>query len=69
MILQMYINSTLVHSSVLSLTNMTDLKEREWYIQGAINELLEAWSELIENQNLKAEFFIKGPLPLLQTLQ
>ncbi|HVF81297.1 MAG TPA: hypothetical protein VM884_05165 [Flavisolibacter sp.] len=64
MILQMYIGDKLVDSSVLSLTKISDVQEREWYIQGAINQLLEHWSDLIKDQDPKVEFFIKGQFPL-----
>jgi hypothetical protein len=58
----MYIGDRLVDSSVLSLTNLNDSQQREWYIQGAINELLEKWDHLIKDQNLEVEFFIQGQL-------
>jgi hypothetical protein len=63
MILQMYIGDKLVDSLALSLAKITDRNEREWYIQGAINELSEKWCDLIKDQNLQVEFFIKGQLP------
>jgi hypothetical protein len=59
----MYIGDKLVDSSALSLSKITDRNEREWYIQGAINELSEKWHDLIEDQNLQAAFFIKGQSP------
>lgn len=60
MLLQMFIDGKLVDSSLLSLHKMNNNRERDDYIQGAVNELLENWSDLIEDQNLKPEFFIKS---------
>ncbi len=59
-ILEMYINGKLVDSTVLSIRQIYDPAERELYIQGAVNHLLEEWNDLIEDQNLKPQFFIKG---------
>ena len=64
MVLQMYISEKLVESLVLSRTEIADLKERELYVQGAINELLEKWGDIINDQHLKAAFFIKGEFML-----
>lgn len=58
MLLQMFIDGKLVDSSLLSIHMMNNYKERDDYIQGSVNELLERWSDLIEDQNLVPEFFI-----------
>jgi hypothetical protein len=60
MVLQMFIGDTLVDSSLLNLTQMNDNRERECYIEEAMDELLEKWSDLINRENSKVEFFIDG---------
>jgi hypothetical protein len=64
MVLQMYISEKMVESLVLTRTKMADMKEREWFVQGAINELLAKWGDVINDQHLKADFFIKGEFML-----
>jgi len=59
MILLMYLNDRLIDQSALSILKMRDIHEREWYIQGAIRELLEKWSELTDTQPKDPKFFIK----------
>jgi hypothetical protein len=66
MVLQMFIGDTLLDSSILSLTQMNDNTERERYIEHMINELLEKWSDVINQQNSKVEFFIDGYMFLEQ---
>ena len=58
MVLQMFIDDTLVDSSTLSLQKISDTEERKFYIQGAVNDLLERWSDIIEEENLTPEFYI-----------
>lgn len=60
MILQMYLDGKLVDASVLNIHRLGDERERELYIQGAVNELLEKWEDLIEDQNLEPRFYIKS---------
>ena len=60
MILQLYFGDELVDSTVLSLTKINVIKERELYIKGAINAMREKWSDLIEDQKLAPAFYIKG---------
>lgn len=55
----MYIGDELVDSTMLSINKINDMREREWYIQGAVNELLEKWHDEIEDQGWKPQFFIK----------
>ena len=56
MLLQMFIDGKLVDSSLLSIQMMNNYKERDDYIQGSVNESLERWNDLIEDQNLRPEF-------------
>jgi hypothetical protein len=60
MTLGMYIDGKLVDCSVLSIHKITNLQERELYIQGAVNALHEKWSDLLEDENRKLQFFIRG---------
>ena len=59
----MYINGKLVERVPLSLYRIHNATERELYIQGAVNELREKWSNLIKDQKLEPQFFIKGEFP------
>jgi hypothetical protein len=58
MVLQMYIDGKLVDSIALNLGYIHNAKERQLYVQGAINDLMERWSDLIEDQKLQPEFYI-----------
>lgn len=60
MVLRMFIEGKLVDSSVLSLHKISDERERDWYIQGAVKDLLEKWEDLVQDQNLNVQFFISG---------
>lgn len=59
MVLQMYLDGKLIDSSVLTKNKMADGQEWEWYVQGAVNELLERWDDRLQEQKLQPEFFIK----------
>lgn len=39
---------------------MQDPNLREAYVQGAIKEMLEKWEDLIKDQDLKPDFYIKS---------
>jgi hypothetical protein len=56
----MYIDGKLLDTSFLSIQKITNLEERNLYIQGAVNDLLEKWSDLLEDQNLQPQFFVKA---------
>jgi hypothetical protein len=56
----MYIDGKLVDSTPLNLHQIHDSSERDLYIQGAINFLLENWDEPIDDQKLEPQFFIRG---------
>jgi hypothetical protein len=60
MVLQMYIGDKLVDSAALSVAKINDVQEREWYIQGAINDMREKWSDVIGDRHQEVQFFIKG---------
>ena len=60
MILQMYLDGKLVDASTLAIRRLGDERERELYIQGAVNELLEKWGDLIQDQNVAPQFYIKS---------
>jgi hypothetical protein len=62
MVLQMFIGDKLVDSTVLSLTRMSENKDREYYLEEAMHELLEKWSDLINRQHSEVEFYIDGYL-------
>lgn len=59
MLLQMFIGDKLIEAVPLSVNKISDMREREGYIQGAVNELLERWDDVIAGQELQPEFFIK----------
>ena len=63
MLLQMFIEGKLIESVPLSVHKISDYKEREAYLQGAVNELLEKWSNLLEDPNLEPQFYIVGEFP------
>ena len=54
----MYIGDKLIDKTILSYRAMNDQNLREAYMQGAIEELLEKWDDLIKNQDLKPRFDI-----------
>ena len=56
----MYIGDKLVDQTILSSRAMHDETTQHNYIQGAINNMLEKWSDLIEDQDLKPRFYIKA---------
>jgi hypothetical protein len=58
MVLQMYIDGKLVDSIALNLGYIHNAEERQLYVQGAINDLLERWDALLEEQELQPEFYI-----------
>jgi hypothetical protein len=58
MVLQMFIGDQLIDSSVLNLIKVNE--ERQLYIEEVMTELLEKWSEVVNRQNAKVEFFIDG---------
>lgn len=60
MTLEMYINGKWVDSTPLSLCKIGDPEERQLYIQGAANDLMEKWEDLLEDQELEVAFFIRG---------
>lgn len=60
MVLEMYIDGKLADSAPLSLSKITNGEEKELYIRGAVNHLLEKWDDLIEDQNFDPKFCIKG---------
>jgi hypothetical protein len=60
MVLQMFIDGKLVDTLPLSVHKINDYKEQDAYIQGAVNALLEKWNDLLEDQGLEPQFFIKG---------
>lgn len=45
MLLLLYVNNTLVDSTPLSLHHLNNEAERQAYIRGAINHLLELWED------------------------
>jgi hypothetical protein len=55
----MYIGDKLVDQVVLSQTAMHNVEEREAYIQGAINDLLEKWEHLIQGDGQQPRFTIR----------
>lgn len=59
MLLQMFIGDKLIEAVPLSINKISDTRDRDWYIQGAVNELLEKWQVEIKKQDLKPQFFIK----------
>jgi hypothetical protein len=63
MVLQMFIDGKLIENVPLSVHKIRDYKERDAYIQGAMNELLEKWSDLLEAKNLEPQFYINGEFP------
>lgn len=63
MLLEMHINGKSVDSCFLSVHKIQETNERNTYIQGAINNLLEKWGDVIKEHNLKPEFYIKGNFP------
>lgn len=63
MVLVMYLNEKVVDTSLLTIHKIGDKTEREHYIQGAVNALLEKWDDLIVEQDMKPRFYIKGPFP------
>lgn len=60
MLLQIFIEGKLVDTVLLSVHKISDYKERKAYIQGAVNELLEKWEDLLDDQGLEPQFFIRG---------
>ena len=58
--LLMYINDKLIDQAILSYRAMQDPNLREAYVQGAIKEMLEKWEDLIKDQDLKPDFYIKS---------
>ena len=56
----MYIGDKLVDQCFLSYRAMHDPRLREAYVQGAIHDMLEKWEDLIKDQDLKPQFFIRG---------
>lgn len=55
----MYIADKLVESCPLSIYKINNFKEREWYIQGAINELMEKWEDVLHDAEVKPEFYLR----------
>ena len=56
----MYIGDKLVDQTVLSYRAMQDQTLREAYVQGAINDMLEKWEDLIQEYQIKPQFYIKS---------
>lgn len=57
--LLLYLNDKLVDTEPLNLTRLTDHKERDAYIQGAMNLLLEKWSNVLEEPDVEPRFVLK----------
>jgi hypothetical protein len=55
----MYIGDKLLDQRLLSYRAIQDETLRQAYIQGAINDMLEKWQDLIDDQQLKQQFYIK----------
>jgi hypothetical protein len=55
----MYISDKLLDQRLLSYRAIQDETLRQAYIQGAINDMLEKWQDLIDDQQLKQQFYIK----------
>lgn len=58
MLLQMFVDGKLIDTALLSVHKIQDAKEQEYYIQGAVNDLLEKWEDWLKDQNAKPQFFI-----------
>ena len=52
----MYIGDKLVDQTILSARTMHDESLRHAYVQGAIKNMLEKWSDLIEGQDEEPRF-------------
>lgn len=59
MVLEMYINGKLIDSALLSVHQFDGSPERDLYIQGGVNELLERWDKLIQLHDAEPQFFIR----------
>lgn len=60
MVLQMFLDGKLVESVLLSVHKINNYFERDAYIQGAVNALLEKWDDLLEDHDMEPQFYIKG---------
>ena len=58
MVPQMYFDGKLVDSIALNFGYINNAEERQLYVQGAINDLLERWDALLEEQESQPEFYI-----------
>lgn len=57
--LLLYLKDKLVDTEPLHLTHLTDHKERDVYIQGAMNLLLEKWRHVLEEADAEPRFVLK----------
>jgi len=56
----MYIGDKQVDQIILSYRAMQDQTLREAYVQGAIQDMLEKWEDLIKESQLEPQFYIKS---------
>lgn len=61
--LQMYLGDKLIDHSQLSLEKIQQAGEREAYIQGAIQDMLERWSDELDAGEGVPQFYIKPAFP------
>lgn len=59
MFLLLYINDKLIDAEPLNLAYLNNDGERQTYIRGAMNHLLEKWSDVLEEQAVEPRFVIK----------
>ena len=57
--LLLYLNDKLVDIEPLNLTHLSDNKERDGYIQGAMQLLLEKWDVALDEPGVKPRFELK----------
>lgn len=57
--LLLYLNDKLVDIEPLNLTHLKESKERDGYMQGAMQLLLEKWSDALDEPGVEPRFELK----------